>query len=71
VSGLVAGAHQALAEMGVAAGDVTVLDVVNGPVEFVDTRNNKRAGKVFLKPTNTVVGGVAFGQPYASPFSVR
>jgi len=54
-----------------APGDVTVLDVVNGPVEFVDTRNNKRAGKVFLKPTNTVVGGVAFGQPYAVPFSVR
>jgi dihydroorotase len=54
-----------------APGDVTVLDVVNGPVEFVDTRNNKRAGKVFLKPTNTVVGGVAFGQPYAAPFSVR
>ena len=40
-------------------------------VEFVDTRNNKRPGKVFLKPTNTVVGGVAFGQPYAAPFSVR
>ena len=48
-----------------------MLDVVNGPVEFVDTRNNKRAGKVFLKPTNTVIGGVAFGQPYQSPFSVR
>jgi dihydroorotase len=54
-----------------APGDVTVLDVVNGPVEFVDTRNNKRAGKVFLKPTNTVIGGVAFGQPYQAPFSVR
>jgi dihydroorotase len=54
-----------------APGDVTVLDVVNGPVEFVDTRNNKRAGKVFLKPTNTVVGGVAFGQPYQAPFSSR
>ena len=52
-------------------GDVTVLEVVNGPVEFVDTRNNKRAGKVFLKPTNTVVGGIAFGQPYQAPFSVR
>jgi dihydroorotase len=54
-----------------APGDATVLEVVNGPVEFVDTRNNKRQGKVFLKPTNTVVGGVAFGQPYQSPFSVR
>ena len=54
-----------------APGDVTVLEVQNGPVEFVDTRANKRAGNVFLKPTNTVVGGVAFGQPYAAPFSVR
>jgi len=51
--------------------DATVIELVNGPVEFVDTRNNKRQGKVFLKPTNTVVGGVAFGTPYQSPFSVR
>ncbi len=54
-----------------APADATVLEVVNGPVEFVDTRNNKRAGKVALRPTNTVVAGVAFGQPYQSPFSVR
>ena len=54
-----------------APGDATVLDVVNGPVEFLDTRNNKRPGTVFLKPTNTVIGGVAFGIPYQSPFSVR
>ena len=54
-----------------APGDATLLELVNGPVEFVDTRNNKRQGKVFLKPTNTVVGGVPFGQPYQSPFSVR
>ena len=54
-----------------APGDATVLEVVNGPVEYVDTRNNKRQGNVFLKPTNTVVGGIAFGTPYQSPFSVR
>jgi dihydroorotase len=54
-----------------APGDVTIIDVQNGPVEFVDTRNNKRQGTVFLKPTNTVIGGVAFGQPYQAPFSVR
>jgi dihydroorotase len=54
-----------------APADATVIDVINGPVEFVDTRNNKRQGKVFLKPTNTVIGGIAFGQPYQSPFSVR
>ena len=54
-----------------APADATVLEVVNGPVEYVDTRNNKRAGKVALKPTNTVVAGVAFGQPYQAPFSTR
>ena len=54
-----------------APGDVTVLDVVNGPVEFVDTRSNKRQGKAFLKPVNTVIGGIAYGQPYAAPFSAR
>ena len=54
-----------------APGDVTLLEVVNGPVEFVDTRNNKRQGKVYIKPTNTVVAGVAFGQPYQAPFSTR
>ena len=54
-----------------APADATLLEVVNGPVEFVDTRNNKRQGKVALKPTNTVIGGIAFGQPYSAPFSVR
>ena len=54
-----------------APADATLLEVVNGPVEFVDTRNNKRQGKVFIKPTNTVIAGVAFGQPYQAPFSTR
>ncbi len=54
-----------------APGDVSVLDVVEGPVEFVDTRNNKRTGKMYLKPAHTVTAGVAFGRPYAAPFSVR
>jgi dihydroorotase len=54
-----------------APADATVLQVVEGPVEWVDTRNNKRAGKVALRPTNTVVAGVAFGQPYQAPFSPR
>ena len=54
-----------------APADATLLEVVNGPVEFVDTRSNKRQGKVFIKPTNTVIAGVAFGQPYQAPFSTR
>jgi dihydroorotase len=54
-----------------APGDVTVLDVVEGPVEFVDTRNNKRPGKVYLKPAHTVAAGIVFGRPYSAPFSPR
>jgi len=44
---------------------------VEGPVEFVDTRNNKRQGRVYLKPVQTVTAGIAFGRPYSAPFSVR
>ncbi|MGZ5079490.1 MAG: amidohydrolase family protein [Usitatibacter sp.] len=54
-----------------APGDVTILEMVEGPVEFVDTRNNKRAGKVYIKPVQTVAGGIAFGRPFSAPFSVR
>jgi dihydroorotase len=54
-----------------APGDVAIMDVVEGPVSFVDTRNNKRDGKVLLKPFQTVINGVPFGRPYQSPFAVR
>jgi dihydroorotase len=54
-----------------APADVTVLEVVEGPVEFVDTRNNKRAGKVHLRPANAVRGGIVYGRPFSAPFSVN
>ena len=54
-----------------APGDVTLLEVVEGPVEFVDTRDNKRSGRVHLRPVQVVRGGIAFGRPYSAPFSVR
>jgi dihydroorotase len=54
-----------------APGDATVLEVVDGAVEFVDTRNNKRAGKVHLRAVQTVAAGIPFGRPYSAPFSVR
>jgi dihydroorotase len=54
-----------------APGDVAIMEVVEGPVSFVDTRNNTRSGKAWLKPVQTVTAGVAYGRPYASPFSVR
>jgi dihydroorotase len=54
-----------------APGDVTIMELVEGPVSFVDTRNNKRDGKAWLKPVQTVTAGVPFGRPYNSPFAVR
>ncbi len=54
-----------------APGDVSVLELVEGPVEFVDTRDNRRQGKVQLRPANVVLGGVPFGRPYQLPFAVR
>jgi hypothetical protein len=33
-----------------APGDVAIMELVEGPVSFLDTRNNKRDGNAFLKP---------------------
>jgi dihydroorotase len=54
-----------------APGDVAIMELVEGPVSFVDTRNNARMGRAYLKPVQTVTAGVPFGPPYNSPFSVR
>ncbi|HEU4377587.1 MAG TPA: amidohydrolase/deacetylase family metallohydrolase [Hyphomicrobiaceae bacterium] len=54
-----------------APADLSLLEVAEGPVEFVDTRNNKRQGKVHLKPSGVVLAGVPYGRPYQSPFAVR
>ena len=54
-----------------APADVSILEMVEGPVSFVDTRNNKREGKMYLKPVQTVTAGIPFGRPYNAPFSPR
>ncbi len=54
-----------------APGDVAIMELAEGPVTFVDTRNNKRDGKLLLKPVQTVVNGVPFGRPYQAPFAAR
>src|SRR5262245_10740006 len=54
-----------------APADVSLLEVIEGPVEFVDTRNNKRQGKIHLKPSGVVMAGVPYGRPYQAPFAVR
>jgi dihydroorotase len=54
-----------------APADLSMFELIEGPVSFVDTRNNKRDGKAYLKPWGTVAGGVVFGRPYQAPFTVR
>ncbi len=54
-----------------APGDVAIMELVEGDVSFVDTRNNTRTGRAYLKPVQTVTAGVPFGRPYHSPFAVR
>jgi len=51
--------------------NVAIMELIEGPVSFVDARNNKRDGKAYLKPVQTVAAGVLFGRPYGSPFAVR
>jgi dihydroorotase len=45
--------------------DVAIFDYADGPaVEFVDTRNNKKAGTKKLVPVLTVKAGRPYGRPY-------
>jgi dihydroorotase len=46
-----------------APADIAIMDLVDGPVEFVDTRNNKRNGSKKLVPWLTIRGGRPFGRP--------
>jgi dihydroorotase len=46
-----------------APADIAIMDLVSGPVEFVDTRNNKRMGQQKLVPYLTVRAGRPFGRP--------
>jgi dihydroorotase len=52
-----------------APADVAILELVEEPVEFVDTRGNRRSGNRWLKPVQTVRAGRPFGRPYPLPFS--
>jgi dihydroorotase len=46
-----------------APADVAIFELLDGPVEFVDTRNNKRNGTKKLVPVLTVKSGRPFGRP--------
>ena len=51
-----------------APGDVSILELVEEPVTFVDTRENERTGDRYLKPVTAVAAGVPFGRPFPQPF---
>lgn len=53
-----------------AIADVSVLELIEEPVTFVDTRENERDGDRWLKPIATVREGRPFGRPYPTPFTV-
>jgi dihydroorotase len=46
-----------------APADISILELVDGPVELVDTRRNTRRGDKKLVPVLTIRGGRPFGRP--------
>jgi dihydroorotase len=51
-----------------APADVSIFEIVEGPLQFVDTANHVRNGNRYLKPVQTIRAGRPFGGPYPSPF---
>ena len=51
-----------------APADVAIMELIEGPVEFVDTMKNVRNGDRYLKPIQVVRAGRPFGRPFPSPF---
>ena len=52
-----------------APGDLSLVEIVEGPVDFVDTRQNQRKGQRYIKPMQAVKAGRPFGRPYPLPFA--
>ena len=52
-----------------APADVSILELVEERVTFVDTRKNSRQGDRWLRPVQTVRAGRPFGRPYPVPFA--
>jgi dihydroorotase len=52
-----------------APADLSMVEIVEGPVDFVDTRQNQRKGQRWIKPVQTVKAGRPFGRPYPLPFA--
>jgi dihydroorotase len=52
-----------------APADLSMVEIVEGPVDFVDTRQNTRKGQRWIKPMQTVKAGRPFGRPYPALFN--
>ncbi len=52
-----------------APADVSMLQLVEEPVTFLDTKGNKRQGARYLKPVQAIRAGRPFGSPYPQPFA--
>jgi dihydroorotase len=52
-----------------APADVSILELVEEPVRFVDTRGNQRSGTRWLRPVQAIRAGRPFGRPYPMPFA--
>jgi dihydroorotase len=52
-----------------APADVSILELVEQPVGFVDTRGNERNGTRWLRPVQAIRAGRPFGRPYPMPFA--
>jgi dihydroorotase len=50
-----------------APADLSIVEIVEGAVDFVDTRQNRRKAERYIKPVHTVKAGRPFGRPYALP----
>jgi dihydroorotase len=44
-----------------APADVAIMELIEGPVSFVDTRNNRREGRLYLKPVQKALPDVRCG----------
>ncbi len=52
-----------------APADLSLVEIVEGRVDFVDTRQSTRKGQRWIKPMQTVKAGRPFGRPYPTPFA--
>ncbi|MFO1349342.1 MAG: amidohydrolase/deacetylase family metallohydrolase [Gammaproteobacteria bacterium] len=52
-----------------APADVAILELIEEPTSFIDTKKNVRWGRRYLRPVQTVRAGRPFGVPYPQPFT--